>query len=305
MSEADTTAYIFGGTNTERQRLVVQAQELEHQARWLLEHIGIQPGWRVIDVGCGPIGILHLLSEHVGPQGGVTGLEFVPRFAEMAVNEIARRGLTNVKVVQADALSSGLQRNAFDFAHERLVMINVPAPQAILSEMIALVRPGGTLAVEEVDDASWLCHPAHPSWDILVETYHSAFRASGGNVFFGRCLPEMLRAAGLEDVQWKVHVDTVPPGAYRRKHLLSLLDSLQHKVISLGLLTDKLFAAHKEALEVHLDDPDTILIDKLLVQAWGRKPMQGSRKPTTMRTGRDGSPGREIVRAADGIPRDR
>jgi SAM-dependent methyltransferase len=276
MSETDPTAYIFGSTLTEQQRLVAQAQEFEPQARWLLDHVGIQRGWRVIELGCGPVGILNLLSERVGPQGGVVGLEYVPRFAEMAGNEIARRGLTNVEVVQADALSSGLQRNCFDFAHERLVMINISAPETILSEMIALVRPGGTLAVEEVDDASWLCQPAHASWDTLVETYHSAFRANGGNVFFGRRLPELLRSAGLENVQCKVHVDTLLPGAYRRKHLLSLLDSLHHKVVSLGLLTDKELAAHKEALEAHLDDPDTIVIDKLLVQAWGRKPIQGS-----------------------------
>jgi ubiquinone/menaquinone biosynthesis C-methylase UbiE len=272
MSKRGSAAYIFGSTHTEQQRLVAQAKEFENQARWLLDHVGIQPGCRVIDVGCGPIGILDLLSERIGPQGIVVGLEYVPRFAEMAAIEIATRGLTNVEVVQADALSSGLQRNSFDFAHERLVMINIPAPETILSEMMALVRPGGTVAVEEVDNASWLCQPAHPSWDILMETYHSAFHANGGHVFFGRRLPELLRFAGLEDVQYKVHVETVQPLAYRRKHLLALLDSLHDKVISLGLLTDKELTAHKNSLAKHLDDTDTIVIDQLLVQAWGRKP---------------------------------
>src|SRR5947209_19401470 len=161
MSQANSTAYIFGSTLAEQRRLVAQADEFETQARWLLDHIGIQPGWRVIDVGCGPLGILNLLSERVGQGGEVVGLEYVPRFAAKAETEIARRSLSNVKVVQADALSSGLQRNSFDFVHERLVMINIPAPETILSEMIGLVRPGGALAVEEVDDASWLCHPPH------------------------------------------------------------------------------------------------------------------------------------------------
>lgn len=277
MSDDHPTAYIFGSTLNEQQRLVAQARELEPQARWLLDHIGIQPGLRAIDIGCGPIGILNLLSERVGPQGRVVGLEYVERFAEMAGNEIVQRGLTNVEVAQADALSNGLQRNSFDFAHERLVMINIQTPEAILSQMIELVRPRGTIAVEEVDGASWLCHPAHASWDTLVHTYHSAFRANGGNVFFGRRLPELLRLAGLEDVQCKVHVGTVQPGAYRRKHLLSLLDSLHGKVLSLGLLTDKELTAHKYALAEHLDNPDTIVIDQLLVQAWGRKPTQASR----------------------------
>src|SRR5205085_2384467 len=158
---------------------------------------------------------------------------YVPRFAAIAETEIARRSLSNVKLVQADALSSGLQRNSFDFVHERLVMINIPAPEKVLAEMIALARPGGVVAVEEVDDASWLCEPAHPSWHTLVKAYHNAFRANGGNVFFGRRVPELLRSAGLIDVQCKVHVNTVSPHLSRRKHLLSLLDSLHDKVVSL------------------------------------------------------------------------
>src|SRR5256885_16628244 len=172
MSEANSTAYIFGSTLAEQRRLVAQADEFEPQARWLLDHVGIQPGWRGIDVGCGPLGILNLLSQRVGQRGEVVGLEDVPRFAAIAETEIARRSLSNVKLVRADALSSGLQRNSFNFVHERLVMINIPAPEKVLAEMIALVRPGGVVAVEEVDDASWLCHPAPPSWDTLVSAYH-------------------------------------------------------------------------------------------------------------------------------------
>jgi SAM-dependent methyltransferase len=264
--------YVFGNTHIEQQRLLDQAREFQQQAHWLLDRIGIQSGWRVIDVGCGPLGILDSLSQRVGVRGEVVGLEYVPRFAEAASAEIVRLGLANVRVIQADALTSGLARNSFDFAHERLVMVNRPNPEAILSEMVALVRDAGIVAVEEVDDASWLCYPSHPSWDILVEIYHSAFGRHGGNVFFGRRLPEMLRSVGLEDVQCKVHVDIVQPHGSRRKHLLSLLASLHDKVISLGLLAENELAVHKAAIALHLADPNTIVIDKLLVQSWGRKP---------------------------------
>ena len=156
--------YVFGNTHIEQQRLLDQAREFQQQAHWLLDRIGIQSGWRVIDVGCGPLGILDSLSQRVGVRGEVVGLEYVPRFAEAASAEIVRLGLTNVRVIQADALTSGLARNSFDFAHERLVMVNRPNPEAILSEMVALVRDAGIVAVEEVDDASWLCYPSHPSW---------------------------------------------------------------------------------------------------------------------------------------------
>ena len=61
--------YVLGGTQTEQQRLTAQAGDLEGPARWLLDQINIKPGIRAVDVGCGPIGIMDLLSERVGADG--------------------------------------------------------------------------------------------------------------------------------------------------------------------------------------------------------------------------------------------
>src|SRR5579859_387768 len=140
-----SVSYPLGGTQTELQRLLAQAEVYEPESNWLLDQIGIQPGWRAVDVGCGPIGILNLLCQRVGPHGLVVGLEREPRFVEMARAEIAKRGLRNVRVVHADALNTGLEKNAYDLVHERLVLINVAARDAFLAEMLSLLRPGGTL----------------------------------------------------------------------------------------------------------------------------------------------------------------
>src|SRR6202049_3172712 len=129
--------YFLGETLSEQERLVAQAAGFEHEARWLLDRIGIQPGWRAVDVGCGPIGILSLLAERVGKDGTVVGLEREPRFAEMARAIVAERGLSNVQVVQADAHASGLERESFDFVHGRLVLILRPKPESLLAEMVA------------------------------------------------------------------------------------------------------------------------------------------------------------------------
>jgi SAM-dependent methyltransferase len=262
---------VLGGTQTEQQRLVAQASEFEMQARWLLDQIDIRPGWHAVDIGCGPIGILNLLSERVGAEDSVVGLEREPRFVTMARSEIAQRGLRNVEIVQADALSTGLQKAAFDLVHERLVMINVPAREALLQEMISLLRPGGTIVLEDVDDISYTCAPLHPSWTALLDVFHNAFHANGGNAYIGRDLAGYLRDAGIKNIRIKIHVGTINPGEYRRTHLLSLLDVLHDKVIGSGALTEAQLSAHRDALIAHLKNPDTLLIDKLLVQAWGQK----------------------------------
>ena len=90
----------------------MQAQGLEEHARYgMLDRIDIKPGFRAVDIGCGPIGITEiLLSERVGPDGVVIGVEREPRFFDMAREEQSKRGLRNVQLVNADALNTGLEK---------------------------------------------------------------------------------------------------------------------------------------------------------------------------------------------------
>lgn len=264
-------AYPLGGTKTELDRLLAQAKSYEPQANWLLDQIGIRSGARVLDVGCGPIGILNLLSERVGPQGSVVGIEREARFVEMAQAEIARRKLLNVEILEGDVLATGLPKESFDLVHERLVMINVSARGAFLAEMLSLLRPTGTIALEDVDNVSWLCEPPHPSWDILFSAFRTVFQASGGDGFIGRRLPTLLREAGVENIKVKVNVEAPVKGDYRRSHLISLIDSVRDKVVAKGLLSEAELNHHRDTLVRHLDDPHTIVVDKLLVQSWGRR----------------------------------
>ncbi len=264
--------YALGGTETELTRLRSQAQEYETSARWLLDQIGVQAGWKVLDVGCGPIGILALLSERVGPEGAVVGLEREPRFVELAKREVARLDLRNVTIVQADALHSGLDSDSFDLVHERLVMVNVPERRGLLAQMLRLTAPGGTIALEDIDNVSWLCEPEHDSWNALISAFHGAFRGAGGDPFIGRRLPSLLREAGVVQIRAHLQAELPQPGQYRRTHLISLVDSIREKIIAQGLVDEQELESHRKALLEHLADPNTLVIEKLLMQCWGRKP---------------------------------
>ena len=267
--------YVLGGTSAEQQRLLIQAGELEASARSLLDRIPIQAGARAVDVGCGPIGITNLLSERVGPQGSVVGIEREPRFFEMARAEVKRRGLKNVEVLNADALTTGLEKNAYDVVHERLVLINLPTAtrQAILVEMYALLKPGGIIALQEYDAVSYLCYPEHPSWQLLLDAFTDTFHESGGNEFIGRSLASLLGSLGAENVGMMAHVRFPKVGDYQRTHLLSLVGSMRDRLLTSGRLGETELEAHVVALSDHLADPATTVIDKLIIQAWARKPL--------------------------------
>jgi hypothetical protein len=51
-----------------------------------------------------------------------------------------------------------------------------------------------------------------------------------------------------------------------------MLEVMHDKILALGKVSEIELGNHKEALLQHLTDPDTVLIDRLLVQAWGVKP---------------------------------
>jgi SAM-dependent methyltransferase len=271
--DSPSAAYLFGASQTEQQRLIDQAQGLEPEAHWLLDHIGIEKGWRAADIGCGPIGVLNLLSERVGPYGAVVGIEREPRFADMARSEIDARELKNVIILQGDALNASQASGSFDLVHERLVVMNVPEPnqRALVEQMVALLKPGGTIALQDYDRVSYVCYPEHPSWTVLLDAYTEAFRAGGGNGATGRTLPHLLRSAGVRNVHTKVHVRAVPVGESRRTLHLTMIEAMHDNILDLGRFSEREFTEHKKALLQHLSDPDTLLIDRLLVQAWGRK----------------------------------
>ncbi|MFN0179589.1 MAG: methyltransferase domain-containing protein [Gemmatimonadales bacterium] len=57
-----------------------------------VRRMGVRPGDRVLDVGCGPGGSLPVLRAAVGDRGEVIGVEIIPTVAALAERRIARHG---------------------------------------------------------------------------------------------------------------------------------------------------------------------------------------------------------------------
>src|SRR6266436_8504432 len=163
-SASQPDEYLLGHSANEEERLRRQPGELEPDSRRLLDRLNIRPGDRAIDIGCGPQGILDLLSERVGTNGRVVGLERSESTVQLARQFIAKHNLRNVEVLHGDAKVTGLPRASFDLVHSRLVLVNVPEPQRVVEEMIALARPGGMVASHEADWGMSLCHPPSLAW---------------------------------------------------------------------------------------------------------------------------------------------
>jgi SAM-dependent methyltransferase len=271
---AELDPYFLGYRWAERERLQRQAVEIAAESRWLLDRIGVPEGAQAVDVGCGPRGCLDLLAERVGSTGTVTGVDRDEESVRIARRFVSERHLGNARVIHADARATGLPRRAFDLALARLVLVNVPYPEEIVAEMVALVRPGGIVAFHEADYVSHTCDPPLPAWNRLVGLLVGYSSANGIDLFIGKKVPRLLREAGLSEIVMDPVVHPCPPGHPRRTLLLEFAENLRDRLIATRVVTATEFDAVVDAVQRHLDDPDTLVLSHIYIRAWGRRPRE-------------------------------
>ena len=264
--------YALGSSGGESARLQRQADELAPESSALLDRVGLRPGDRAIDLGCGPRGVIDLLAARVSPGGSVVGLDADPVHVSMACELVRNRGLSDVEIVSGDARHTGLESGSFDLAHARTLLVTVPDPAEVLGEMARLTRPGGWVVGLEPDTGAAICYPPHPAFDRLCEIFTVAFIRNGADLHIGRRMAELYRHAGLEDVSVEARAGVYAPGHSRRTIRADLVRAIRPQILELGLADehelDELDAAARE----HFDNPDTIVMPHLNFLAWGRKP---------------------------------
>lgn len=270
MTGARSGRYLLGESSAELDHLVAQAEVYAVEASQLLEAIGLAPGAAALDVGCGVLGILHLLAQRVGDAGRVVGVDREPRMLEMARAVADERGIA-VELELADATHTGFARDSFDLVHARTLLLNVSNPAEVLAEMAAITRSGGVVAVQEPDSSGWVCDPPHPAWERLRFAVTDAYRRNGKDFDIGRRTARLLREAGLEEVQVRATARVTQVGDYYQTFLLTLTGLVREQILAGGDLDAEALDAHAAALRAHLTTPGTLTSQPIMWQAWGRK----------------------------------
>jgi SAM-dependent methyltransferase len=266
------TIYSLGANPAESARLQQQSDELAEDNSVLLDRVGLKPGDQVIDLGCGPRGIIDLLCERVLPGGRVVGVDADPAHVAMANQLVADRGFANTEVLLADARLTRLSADSFDLVHARTLLINVPQPEEVLAEMVRLARPGGWVASMEPDTETSFCYPPLPAYDRLCELFPVVFGRNGADPHVGRRLGELYRDAGLEDVAVEARIDCRPPGHSRRTIRADLIRSMRPRILELGLADEEELDQLDADVRAHVTNPNTIVVSSLLFLVSGRKP---------------------------------
>src|SRR5690349_12542136 len=92
----------------EAARLGLQAELYGPITRRFFIEAGVRAGMRVLDVGSGTGAVSILLSDLVGPNGSVVGIEYSGSMLEIAVQRSRSAGKTNVTFFQGNVESTDL-----------------------------------------------------------------------------------------------------------------------------------------------------------------------------------------------------
>jgi ubiquinone/menaquinone biosynthesis C-methylase UbiE len=170
----------------------------------VLDAVEIEPGERVLDVGCGAGDLSLAAARAAGSAGRVVGLDLSVPMLETARRRASAAGLGNVSFVAGDAQGQPFGDNEFDLVVSRFGVMFFADPVVAFSNLARALRPGGRLGFVCWQDAGvneWMLVPsmaalAHvpPPDPAVFETLSPFEFADTGRV------TEVLEAAGFADV---------------------------------------------------------------------------------------------------------
>jgi SAM-dependent methyltransferase len=234
---------------------------------------------RVLDVGSGLGQFTRAMAGVLPDDAFVLGIERDARQLEKARN-LAAGDPAAQKLEFRQGLAEQLplsdpEWGSFDLAHTRFVLEHVRRPEAVVRQMAAAVKPGGSVVLLDDDHANFRLWPEPPGFSILWEAYLRSYERLGNDPLVGRRLVSLLQQQGLVHIEPKLIFFGGSAGQsifpVVAENILGILMGSREWMVSEGLITASLFEDCIRLLDDWRKLPDATLWYGLNY-AEGRKP---------------------------------
>jgi SAM-dependent methyltransferase len=173
----------------------------EPELRGLIANLGLSPGMKVLDAGCGTGEALPWLLEAVKPWGTVVGIDLATAHVEAA----RLFACAHIDVVQGDLLTAQLASESFDFIWCANTINHLHDPIHGVKRLASLLRRHGRIALGQ----SSLLQDMYFAWDARLERvvneavrryYRERYSLSERGITSVRAMVGVLREAQLRNV---------------------------------------------------------------------------------------------------------
>ncbi|MDQ1535958.1 MAG: hypothetical protein QOE58_351 [Actinomycetota bacterium] len=229
--------------------------------------VGLAEGWRVWEVGAGGPSVPAYFSTQVGASGYVLATDIDTSWLEGhdATYQVRRHDVGSEPPPET---------SSFDLVHARLVLVHVRAREEGLAAMVASLKPGGSLLLEEADPGlqPLACPDESGPQQQLANKLKRGFRTllaeRGVDLAFGRTLPRLLRQAGLVEVSSDAYFPMGGPVCAELER--ATVEQVRDALIAAGVATEAEVGQHLVNVAAGMVD----LATSPMVSAWGRKPIR-------------------------------
>ncbi len=263
-------SYVIRGGEAGKARLHVIGDALwPTTAAVLHDGGGICPGMNCLDLGCGGGDVALAMARLVEPAGRVVGIDMDAVKVDLARADAAEQNLSNVEFRVGDAATLDAEAE-YDIVYARLLLAHVKEPDAVLARMVAAVKPGGAVVVEDLDHTAVFSYPACPDLDRYVTLFDDVVRRRGGDPAIGPRLPGMFRRAALVDLRVGMVQPVFVDGDAKHIHQLTL-ENVREPIIAAGLATSEVLDSLRAGMDAFAAEPDTMISFPRIFQVSGRR----------------------------------
>jgi len=115
----------------------------------LLDHVGIQPGERILELGPGPGAFSVKAARRAGAGGALVAVDIQPQMIAAVEQKAREAGVTNVETHVTSAYDLPLEDGSVDRAFLVTVLPEIPDRHRALLELHRVLKPGGVLSITE------------------------------------------------------------------------------------------------------------------------------------------------------------
>ena len=166
----------------------------------------LQPGMKVLDLGCGPGQISIGLAKAVGPDGVVHGVDYEPSQVDLAYENCKNQQVHNVVFTQEDATKLDLRDQSFDVVHTHAFLMHTLRVPSVLQKAYRVLKPGGIMSAREMDVPTSYIAPSRLG-GTMFDMLGALMEEAGGKPTIARNLKSHFQLAGFKNVTFGANAD--------------------------------------------------------------------------------------------------